>query len=105
MRGLEIEKGSTESKPYPLATFSIATVYAPATDEGEYIAFHASHDGKDYGAIYRNELGQPILITLQKVPTVHIFDPDDFEGIQFVKLVSNKPVSKTLIFPIHFTDS
>lgn len=100
MKSLTIKKGETESTPIVLGHMKLGAIFIPATEDINYIIeILGSHDGISYGSI-----NDGLKFHTQPRYSVQTFDPQIFDGTQFVKFTC-EPTTHDLEFFIHLKDS
>lgn len=82
-----IASGQTVSAGVNLNGFTLCGVFLPAAFTGTALSFEASADGVTYVAVKSTTSGTSLSYTVAQGTYVAI-DPKDFQGIQYLKLVS-----------------
>lgn len=90
-----IPKGEKESYPITLAHFSLAAIQVTKNPGGVKICVLGSFDGKDYYPVQKAGNGQ-LSFSVPPIGAIITFDPNDFEGPQFVKFQLESPAEESL---------
>lgn len=82
-----IASGDTESAVLNLGGFALTGIFLPAAFTGTTLTFEAAPTAGGTFVPVTDQAGDPISYTVAQGTYVAI-DPKDFQGIQFIKLVS-----------------
>lgn len=102
MFSVKILAGELESTPITIAHKDIATLFSDAHDVGDYVEILGSHSGEaeHFGAILID--GDPVGFYIGEKYTAHVFNPDDFLGISYIKFRRSQPSNTDLEIWIHY---
>ena len=99
---ITIAAGAQASEIITLGNHQLATVFTPEVAGDPFDVFvYGSADGISFGPMFR--IGSEDALKFQVKPHVSVrtFDPNDFEGVQYMRFVLAAPAARELSFPVY----